>query len=59
MTTFATPRRDEVAVDAAAIVAVSRASRRDGIGALGLLLGMLGILLGLALTVGASGRIGQ
>ncbi len=35
------------------------ASRRDKIEALGLLLGMLGILLGLTLTVGATLPFGQ
>jgi hypothetical protein len=36
------------------IVVGHRASRRDGLGALGLLLGILGVLLVVAMTVGAA-----
>lgn len=53
MTTFAAPQHGEEPAIAGDAVVLGP-GRRDKIEALGLLLGMLGILLGLALTVGAT-----
>jgi hypothetical protein len=52
MTTFAVPDHDAPAIGAARMVAVSRASRSDAIGAVGLLIGTLGVLLALSLVLG-------
>lgn len=58
MTTFAT--RDDAGEHdgAAAILIPGPSTRRNRLEALGLLLGVLGVLLGLALTVGAPPPIG-
>jgi hypothetical protein len=53
MTTFAVPDHDAPAIDLARLVAVTHSSRRDTLEAIGLLLGTLGILLGLALVIGS------
>ena len=58
MTTFATSQPGGEPVGIGGIAVVRRSSRRDTVEALGLLLGVLGILLGLALTVGATLPIG-
>lgn len=58
MTTFATREHGREPSDIAGIVARRRSSRRDTFEAIGLLLGVLIILLGLALTVGATLPIG-
>ncbi len=54
MTTFAAPQHGGEPGGIAGDAVVPEPGRRDKIEALGLLLGMLGILLGLALTVGAT-----
>jgi hypothetical protein len=53
MTTFASPDHDAPAVQGARLVAVKHASRRDTLEAIGLLVGTLGILLGLAVMLGS------
>jgi hypothetical protein len=59
MTTFATPELTGELGVVAEIRVVLRPDRRDTLEALGLILGMLGILLGVVLTVGAAFPIGQ
>ncbi len=58
MTTFAVSQHSGEPGGTAGDAVIGRPSRRDTIEALGLLLGMLGILLVLALTVGATLPIG-
>ena len=53
MTTFTAPDHDAPLIDVARFVAVPRASRRDTLEAIGLLLGTLGILLGLVVVLGS------
>jgi hypothetical protein len=53
MTTFAASQRGGEPGSTAGDAVIGRPSRRAKTEALGLLLGMLGILFGLALTVGA------
>jgi hypothetical protein len=54
MTTFATPQHGGPLGGVAGSVQARRASRRDTFEAFGFLVGMTSILLGPALTVGAS-----
>ncbi len=59
MTTFATPELTGELGVVAEIRVVLRPDRRDTLEALGLILGMLGILLSVVLTVGAAFPTGQ
>jgi len=58
MTTFATREHGREPGGITGMAVMRRSSRRDTLEALGLLLGVLVILLGLALTVGATLPIG-
>ena len=58
MTTFAAHDHDTSAPDVAPIAALPRASRRDELGAVGILLGTLAMLLALALLLGGPPLVG-
>jgi hypothetical protein len=58
MTTFATPCNPGEPGGVAAAAVLRPSTQRDSVEALGLLLGVLGVLLGLVLTVGATLPIG-
>jgi hypothetical protein len=58
MTTFASPEPREESGDPVEMAVTRLASRREAVEALGLLLGLLFVLTGLALTVGSSTSIG-
>jgi hypothetical protein len=58
MTTFAAPRNAGELGGVAATAVLRPSTPRDRVEALGLLLGVLGVLLGLVLTVGATLPIG-
>ena len=59
MATFTSPRNSDTPGVTGGLIVVRRASHRELLEALGLLLGLFGVLLVLALTMGGALPVGQ